>query len=175
MIPGEDQVEYDTLHTDLHECYEPANTAEKLLVDQICASAWRLQRAQKIEAASLTRLTRKEGDSSRQLAYTLAEEPEILLRLQRYLRGFERAYYKAISELRILQKERAQKERAMTQQEIVRQQPNPMIATWAAGKQEIGFVSQEPATASTCQSGAVRARRTSCSRGRTASSHPSAP
>ncbi len=143
VIPGEDPAEYDALRSDLYDSYEPVNGAEMLLVDQIAASAWRLQRAQKMEAASLTRLTRKEGDSSRQLAYTFAEEPETLIRLQRYMAGFERAYYRAMKELQILQKARAKK-----QAELAAQQPDPLTVTWAASKQEFGFVSQETPDAS---------------------------
>ncbi len=144
VIPGEEAEEYDALRIDLYESYEPASAAEKLLIDQICACAWLLQRAQKMEAAVFTRVTRKEGDSSKQLAYTFAEEPEVLLRLQRYMAGFERAYYKAIKELQILQKSRAKK-----QEEIAKQQPDPLVMTWAASQRDIGFVSPNPTTTAT--------------------------
>ena len=52
VMPGEDASAYEELRKGLHQSHKPGSEAERLLVDQIAANAWRLLRAQRIEAAA---------------------------------------------------------------------------------------------------------------------------
>jgi hypothetical protein len=44
VMPGEDEAAYEKLRHGMVESYRPANEAERVLVDQIAANAWRLMR-----------------------------------------------------------------------------------------------------------------------------------
>src|SRR3954453_9966066 len=56
VMPGEDTAAYKQLRRGLHETHNPANDAERLLVDQIAAKGGRLMRAQRVESAFLAKL-----------------------------------------------------------------------------------------------------------------------
>jgi hypothetical protein len=127
VMPGEDASAYEELRQGMHESYQPANEPERVLVDQISANSWRLMRAQRVETAVLAKLAEGAEDPDAAIAAAFLEKPKDLERVQRYVTAAERAYYKSMSELSKLQKERAAAERE------------------AAMMESIGFVSQEPA------------------------------
>jgi hypothetical protein len=124
VIPGEDPTAYEDLRQGLLESHRPANEAERILVDQIAANAWRLLRAQRVETAFLAKLTEGAEDPDAAIAEAFLEKPKELARMHRYVAAAQNAYYKALSQLAKLQKERA-----TTQEE------------------EIGFVSYPPSIA----------------------------
>jgi hypothetical protein len=110
VMPGEDASAYEELRQGLHESYRPAGEAELILVDQIAANAWRLMRAQRVETAFLTKLTEGAKDPDAALAEAFLEKPKELARMHRYVAAAQSAYYKAITQLSKLQKERAASE-----------------------------------------------------------------
>jgi hypothetical protein len=107
VMPGEDASAYEDLRRGLHESYRPAGEAELILVDQIAANAWRLLRAQRIETAFFAKLTERAKDPDAALAEAFLEKPKELTRMHRYVAAAQNAYYKAITQLTKLQKERA--------------------------------------------------------------------
>jgi hypothetical protein len=107
VMPGEDPAAYEDLRQGLHESHQPANEAERILVDQIAANAWRLMRAQRVETAFLAKLTEGAKDPDAALAEAFLEKPKELARMHRYVAAAQNAYYKAITQLTKLQKERA--------------------------------------------------------------------
>jgi hypothetical protein len=107
VIPGEDLTAYEALRQGLYESYRPANEAERILVDQIAANSWRLLRAQRIETAFLAKLTEGAEDPEEALAIAFLEKPKELARMHRYVAAAHNAYYKALTQLAKLQKERA--------------------------------------------------------------------
>ena len=107
VMPGEDAAAYEDLRQGLHESHRPANEAERILVDQIAANAWRLLRAQRVETAFLAKLTEGAKDPDAALAEAFLEKPKELARMHRYVAAAQNAYYKAITQLSKLQKERA--------------------------------------------------------------------
>jgi hypothetical protein len=125
VIPGEDPAAYEDLRQGLYESHQPANEAERILVDQIAANAWRLLRAQRVETAFLAKLTEGAADPDTAIAEAFLDKPKELSRMHRYVASAQNAYYKALAQLTKLQKERA------AEQEI----PPP-----------IGFVSYNTAT-----------------------------
>ena len=107
VMPGEDPAAYEDLRQGLHDSHQPANEAERILVDQIAANAWRLMRAQRVETAFLAKLTEGAKDPDAALAAAFLEKPKELARMHRYVAAAQNAYYKAITQLTKLQKERA--------------------------------------------------------------------
>lgn len=107
VIAGEDPAAYEELQQGLYQSYRPAGDAECLLVEQIAANAWRLQRAHRIEAAVFNKLVEDSANPETALATAFLERPADLARIQRYVTAAHNAYYKAISQLEKLQKERA--------------------------------------------------------------------
>jgi hypothetical protein len=107
VMPGEDASAYEELRQGLHESYRPAGEAELILVDQIAANAWRLMRAQRVETAFFAKLTDGAKDPDAALAEAFLEKPKELARMHRYVAAAQNAYYKAITQLTRLQKERA--------------------------------------------------------------------
>jgi hypothetical protein len=106
VMPGEDPAAYEDLRQGLHDSHQPANEAERILVDQIAANAWRLMRAQRVETAFLAKLTEGAKDPDAALAEAFLEKPKELARMHRYVAAAQNAYYKAITQLTKLQKER---------------------------------------------------------------------
>lgn len=134
VIPGEDPAVYEELRQSLSQSHKPANDAERILVDQIAANAWRLLRAQRVETAFLAKLVEGSEDPDTAIATAFLERPKDLARIQRYVTSAQNAYYKAMSQLAKLQKERAAAEPETAMVEILR---------------PVGFVSQpdsEPLT-----------------------------
>jgi len=107
VMPGEDASAYEELRQGLRQSYRPSNEAEYILVDQIAANAWRLMRAQRVETAFFAKLTEGAKDPDAALAEAFLEKPKELARMHRYVAAAQNAYYKAITQLSKLQKERA--------------------------------------------------------------------
>src|SRR6478672_5135089 len=96
VIPGEDTAAYEELREGLVQSYRPANAAERVLVDQIAANAWRLMRAQRIETAFLAKLAEGAADPAEAIALAFIEKPNEVARMHRYVAAAQNAYYKAI-------------------------------------------------------------------------------
>jgi hypothetical protein len=106
VIPGEDAAAYEQLRQELHQSHDPRNEAERILVDQIAANAWRLMRAQRVETAFLAKLVEGAVDPAEAIAIAFLEKPKELARIHRYVGAAQNAYYKAMTQLAKLQKER---------------------------------------------------------------------
>jgi hypothetical protein len=130
VMPGEDASAYEELREGLHFAHNPANDPERILVDQIAANGWRLMRAQRVEAAFLSKLAEGSDNPDGAIAAAFLERPKDLARIARYVTAASNAYYKALSELSKLQKARAAAERQAA-----------MFESWAASQEPDGFVS----------------------------------
>ena len=106
VMPGEDPEAYEELREGMLSSYRPANEAERVLVDQIAANAWRLMRAQRIETAFFAKLAEGAEDPAEAIALAFIEKPKDVARMHRYVAAAQSAYYKAITQLAKLQKER---------------------------------------------------------------------
>jgi hypothetical protein len=118
VIPGEDTSAFEELREGMHRSYNPANEAERVLTDQIAANAWRLLRAQRVETAFLTKLTEGSDDPDTAIAVAFLEKSKEMARIHRYVAAAQNAYYKAISQLAKLQKERAAMQKESAESEI---------------------------------------------------------
>jgi hypothetical protein len=122
VVPGENPDEYNELHHDLEQSWNPANPQESLLVEQIAQNAWRLMRVRRLEAATfesfMPRLQpsassfqprspdRPPADDGKAMMRAFHENAKAFDNLRRYATPIERAYHNAIAELTKLQKER---------------------------------------------------------------------
>src|SRR4051812_30960485 len=75
VIAGEDPAAYEQMRQGLQESYAPANEAERILVDQIAANAWRLERSQRLESALFRKLTEGAANPDDALAAAFLERP----------------------------------------------------------------------------------------------------
>ena len=106
IMPGEAAAAYEQLRQGLHDAHQPADEAELILVDQIAANAWRLMRAQRVETAFLAKLAEGSNDPDVAIATAFLEKPKEVSRMHRYVAAAQNAYYRAMSQLVKLQKER---------------------------------------------------------------------
>ena len=113
VIPGEDPAAYEELRQGLHDSFKPANDPERLLVEQIAAGFWRLQRAHRSEAAVFNKLAEDSANPEAALANAFLERPADLARIQRYVTAAHNAYYKALRELEKMQQKRRKEEEEM--------------------------------------------------------------
>ena len=106
VIDGEDPAEYEALHQDLlNEC-NPATVQEVQLVTEIAEASWRLKRARRVEVQPYDRNIQDGPDPDADLAACFHANSREFDKLRRYTTTIERSYYRALTELRKLQKER---------------------------------------------------------------------
>lgn len=107
VLSIEDRNDFETFRAGLIHEYQPVGTQELLLVTQIADNFWRLRRAKGIETAMFERYLDRESASPEQtLAQVWEQQSQEFERLRRYTAAFERAYYRAIATLRLIQKDR---------------------------------------------------------------------
>lgn len=129
VIQGEDPGAYQVLLEGLRESYQPANTAEAILVEEIAQTFWRLQRARALEAENFLMLS---GGADPVIPFNAQSVK--FDNVRRYMTTIERAYHRAIEQL---EKTR----RSLRSDRSRRREPDDSPNT---GK-VIGFVSQKPA------------------------------
>jgi hypothetical protein len=112
VLPGEDPAEYDAFRAGILEQYQPANAIEQILVEELAAAGWRLNRSRAVETEILKKLMGDAADSAVGLATVFVEKPKEFQRLLRYLTSIERAYFRVLDKLTKLQKERRAEEQA---------------------------------------------------------------
>ena len=98
VIRPDDQAEFDQFQADLAAELDPQGAVEALTFHELLHAAWNLQRFRRIEAELST------GDAA---DFFEAPNAAALDRLSRYQARTQRAYYKALAELRTLQTNRA--------------------------------------------------------------------
>src|SRR5688572_17904103 len=128
VLPHENADEYQQMYQGLVESYKPADDREKLLVEQIAKSYWRLQRCYGVERAFLENRIHDsfEADPEAAMANLFIDKAEAgrMRLLMRYITTAERAYNKALADLHKAQAERRKQ------------------AAEAAEMDPVGFVSQ---------------------------------
>ncbi len=92
IVPGEDGAAFENLLNDLLQEHQPANVTEQLLVKEMAQSHWLTQRALRLQNECFT----AEGVDGNRLALFL-----------RYQTTHQRAFFKALSNLRALKKDAA--------------------------------------------------------------------
>jgi hypothetical protein len=95
VLPGEDPAELDQLRASLRAEHQPANTTEEMLVNDLAENFWRIRRMREREAVAM---------QPENLASWI--ELGLLTIVQRTMASAERAFHRALTDLRRLQKDR---------------------------------------------------------------------
>jgi hypothetical protein len=113
VLPHESQEEFDALHQGMIEAHSPANDHEIVLVKQIAEAYWRMQRCYGVERAFLESRTAEAEDPEAAMANLFIDKAESarMRLLMRYVSSAERAYNKALSDLKKMQAERRKQEK----------------------------------------------------------------
>jgi hypothetical protein len=117
VLRHEDQAGYQELRASVVMEYQPATPQEHRLADQIAQNYWRLLRCRRVETAAfenhLDTLKRRLDvdsnapiDDDQGVSICMSNDPRDFDTLRRYETTIERAWYRAIRELRAAQKER---------------------------------------------------------------------
>src|SRR5580658_3727799 len=104
----------DELTAEYHERFNPADAAERCLVDVLIDSEWRLRRLRRVEAQTWAKKNREHLDHRRTFAKQLGEviaptageifcsDPDKFTAIQRAIGACQRDYRQTLKELRIL-------------------------------------------------------------------------
>ena len=115
VLPHENAEEYHQMLRGFIDSYKPANDREKLLVEQVAQSFWRLQRCYGVERAFLENriAASEEVDPDAAMANLFIDKAEAgrMRLLMRYVTSAERAHNKALADLQKAQAERRKQER----------------------------------------------------------------
>ncbi len=98
IVRPDERAEFDEFHRSLLAELDPQGAVESITFDEILHAAWNLRRFRRIEAECFT------TGSDPLIA---PESAGLLDRLSRYQARAQRAYYRALQELRVLQTNRA--------------------------------------------------------------------
>jgi hypothetical protein len=103
-IPGEDPEELRALAAEYYQRFTPDRPEHYALVDALISSDWLLRRLRKIEAQLWRReLAETRTPTNAPLARALIQVEDSLARLQRRIDSADRAYHRAINQIRRLQ------------------------------------------------------------------------
>ena len=135
VLENEVQSEFDDMHAGLFAQYAPQGQAEEEVVQEIASAAWRLRRAERLETELF--------DSGQPFSQLSSE----LDKLRRYRTSIERAFHKAIEQLRKMQGGRPVNTKA-TQKKATDQALSKLfnIMVNAPLPRPGGFVSQKQST-----------------------------
>ncbi len=123
VLPYENAADYTTLRNELLESNNPANLHERMLVDKLAQSCWRMMRATAAETGILDNGVRglqsqmelaslPPGREDEAVAVYLTSEANVNLdRFLRYHAAAERSYYRALEALRRAQNDRRRLQR----------------------------------------------------------------
>jgi hypothetical protein len=102
VLAHEDQEEFDQLVQDMRAYHRPRDIHQRLLVDQMAKSQWLLARAQRLQTVAYDLLAGAQDESDPDTAIVnamRASNPDLIGRLERYVRSAERSFYQAYREL----------------------------------------------------------------------------
>jgi len=100
VLPNEDPAEYEALSRDYHESIRPRTPEETFHVETMLRADWQKRRLQLVEA-DLYRTVLAESPGATLAAALLSDSPaaKLLARVQRQLAAFERAWFRAHTQL----------------------------------------------------------------------------
>src|SRR5712671_246669 len=154
VLSFEDLTGYHELRASIVMEYLPKTPQEHRLADQVAQSYWRLLRSRRVETATFenrlgslkSRLNvdpKAKIDNDEGLSICMSNHAKDFDTIRRYETAIERAWYRAIRELRAAQKERRQIEAEQTEEEAY----NPSLEDTIAERSEIaanGSTQEEP-------------------------------
>ena len=119
VIPGEDPAAYDALAADYHRQFHPQSAVEHFHVETLIRSDWQKRRFQRVEA-KLYRALLAEGATQEDLEIAILRDSptaKLLHKVTAGIASFERAYFRALNDLRRVERERREEADARPQAE----------------------------------------------------------
>ena len=110
VLDSENQQEFDELLSQYLDTFQPANTHESFLVEQMVQARWKLERANRLEALLIAQLTerRHEDDADSMLVNGYREHTlTALANIQRHAAALQRTAFRAQDQLLALRKHAA--------------------------------------------------------------------
>ena len=105
VLASESAEAYEALKADLIDAYDPANSAELALVEEVAQNFWRIQRGRAIEAETFNlHCSGADPVIGFQCGHREFEN------LRRYMGAIERAYHRALTQLHLEQTARRKRE-----------------------------------------------------------------
>jgi hypothetical protein len=111
VLDREDAATYEAIRNQLEMEHGPATALEVVLVDQLAQITWKLRRLAEAEAAMFEQMfagptpARQEMTAGEAMLRDIKSHNPVTLKLQLYQVRIERAFYRAITELRRLRAE----------------------------------------------------------------------
>lgn len=108
VLPHESREEYDSLAVRLAAEHAPEGETQAFLVERMVQARWKLARLERLAFLAMEEtITAPDTpqDPDARLLETLSRGGNVLEKLERYQAATERSFYKALRELRTLQKE----------------------------------------------------------------------
>jgi hypothetical protein len=118
LLPGEDMEAFERLRTGLYAQLQPVGELERLYVERLFASAWRLRRTLAAEGRILARWHQHHRDL-RSVPDLMSEQKpaEDLERVQKHAAALERSMDKTLESLKRLQENRPEEQTAIDENE----------------------------------------------------------
>jgi hypothetical protein len=135
VIPGEDPSALEALALEYHQQFNPFGPLEDYLVQTIVQADWNRRRYTRVEAQIFQLLLANRDVSAESLD---SFDCTAARQVSRRLAAEERSYFRALKELRRVQKERSANEEAEAESPAADCLPQPV------GESQIGFVSPNP-------------------------------
>ena len=146
VIPGEDPTALEVLALEYHQQFNPSGPLEDYLVQTIVQADWNRRRYTRVEAQifQLLLANRDASAESSQDVFTCDAARQVFRRLA----AEERSFFRALKELRRIQKERSANEEAEAEGPAADCLPQPTAAVSVVpspgGESQIGFVPPNP-------------------------------
>src|ERR1035437_3280457 len=136
VIPGEDPTALEALALEYHQQFDPFGPLEDYLVQTIVQADWNRRRYTRVEAQIIqAQLANRDASPETPLnAFTSAAAQQVFRRLA----AEERSFFRALKELRRVQKERSAVEEAEAESPAAVCLPQPV------GESQIGFFPPNP-------------------------------
>ena len=130
VLPGESQEDFDALQAGFLKSYAPAGEVEEAMVRNLAASAWRLERMQRVEAALFANrmgaIEKATGIAGVDALAAMFVDPAEMNRIRlflRYMSETQRAYNKALRDIAVEQKARQQRNQKSPSASLARAGP----------------------------------------------------
>ena len=107
VLPHEDDHDYEKLRAGMLESYDPADTAEQALVEELANAYWRLLRLHRVETRYWENLGGSYNRADEGIAEALIHTPDRQTRnFFRYYAQIEKSYYRALAAANQIKRDR---------------------------------------------------------------------
>ena len=118
LLSHEDPAAFDELKNSLLDEYRPTSTVEHELVSLLANATWRLKRAQRVEDLYMEQILGEASSDEALAALISSTNDQGFAKIERYRAQAERAFYRALNEVRRAQDARRKEEVAAAKKQM---------------------------------------------------------